>query len=435
VAYYWFAVCVGFFPFWSSAAHGLSVEGRGQRYYRRELLARDASNEFIPNEDVAIRPNVGGSADIIKFGLFVLTFFDIDVKRGTHTADIVTMLRWKDTRTIGLLPKGAESLTLAYADARRMIWLPDIAFTNRDVHGVERISSGITISSLGEIEKVERTLVRFKNIFKVNAFPFDAQRLVMRIASTSLMTDQLELEPMLENGTSGYRDNVMESTGFIAVKAEPSVEKEVDKGLEKSRGQLVVLVKRDSEPYLQSLLVPSWLILGVSWSVFWFPLLEKSTFVMPRVATSLISFLSFLTLSLRTNSMLPIRSGLTWIDLFEGNCQSLMFFTVVLNIFVCVAYHRLGAFKEAEAMDLELKFIFPGMSFLQFAVCFWKIDGTGLQAMYIITTVVLGLCFGSYIAFSIMRLRSKMSIPNISVLSPRSEAANPSATQAPQAKS
>merc|ERR1719189_3213686 len=165
---------------------------------------------------------------------------------------------------------------------------------------------------------------------------------------------------------TGTKDGLLSNSDFSFEGAKASVDEEIDASLKKSRAEFRIVASRRSMPYIQSLLVPELLVLAISFSVFWFPLL--AAFAMPRVATALISFLALTTLGLRTNSMLPIRGGLAWIDLFETCCQTLMFFTVGLNIFVLVVFHSFGAESLAEAIDFELKAFFPLMGLLVFGV-------------------------------------------------------------------
>merc|ERR1719454_2691841 len=122
--------------------------------------------------------------------------------------------------------------------------------------------------------------------------------------------------------------------------------------------------------------MPEVLLLGISYSAFWFP--QAAVFAMPRTATAIISFLTLMTLSIKHNSMLPVRGGLAWIDLFESACQGLMFLTVGFNILVLVTCHKFLLTDLADALDFELKFLFPIMGAIQFTVLCFKTDGTNL---------------------------------------------------------
>jgi len=165
-------------------------------------------------------------------------------------------------------------------------------------------------------------------------------------------------------------------------------------------------VHRRSWPHIQSLIVPELLVLTISCSVFWLPPL--AAFVMPRVATALISFLTLTTLGLRTNAMIPIRGGLAWIDLFENACQSIVLFTLLSNILVLVVFH---SFKEEDIgyrMDKELSIYFPAVAVSIFTVCFCKRDGSDLALLSLCNSLA---CTGgsvAYVLLTIYRVRDSM---------------------------
>jgi hypothetical protein len=352
-------------------------------------------------EDTFIRPNAGGPADVIEFGIFCKAIYGIDMKAGTYSADTVLTFRWTDPRTKLLVPQGHQSITLAPRSAKKKMWLPDVGISNRALNGIDVISTAYTVEKTGVITKVERVLAVLKNKFEVRAFPFDHQSLKLRVASATLMSDELKMEPLTEQ-TSGVKEGTFSGTDFRLTGDAQSVFEEEDATLYKSRGELTVDIDRIYKPYVTGLLLPEFLVIIISYSAFWFPLIAP--FAMPRVATALIAFLTLMTLSLRTNAMFPVRGGLCWIDLFESNAQMLMFFTTVLNIVALSGHHSFEAIDTARTINNELKIAFPVLAAITFGICFYKTDGSNLESQAYLTTFILGAFSLVYMLWSFRRL-------------------------------
>merc|ERR1719380_304722 len=116
---------------------------------------------------------------------------------------------------------------------------------------------------------------------------------------------------------SGVRDGIFEGQEFDFVSSSTSVFEDKDGALVKSRGELVIKVKRRSDIYIKNLIVPE-LLLAIAYTVFLFP--RATPFIMPRVAMSVMSFMALMLPSLRTSAMLPTRASSSWIDIFSENC-------------------------------------------------------------------------------------------------------------------
>merc|ERR1719382_1373160 len=197
----------------------------------------------------------------------------------------------------------------------------------------------------------------------------------------------------------------MDVSDFTYVGHRTEVERTSEGWLAKSRGTLKIDVRRRSMPFIQSLLVPELLVLVISLTIFWLP--PQAAFVMPRVATALISFLTFTMLGLRTNSMLPIRGGLVWIDLFETSCQAIMFFALLLNIFVLVVFHTFKDEELAVQLDRELMLAFPLLAIVAFILIFLCAQKKNLAFLSISMNVFLLGGGIAYTGFAIWRRRRR----------------------------
>jgi len=382
---------------------------------------KSAPEELQPNEaknatktgkgavdaDREMRPRAGSAEpEVVQFGMYIKQMHSINLVAETFSCDLVLTIRWLDQRAKNILQPGQDSLTLPTKRAGSHIWLPDIVVTNRK--GFDVISSMVTVTDSGVVMKTERMLVNVLAAFDISAFPFDTQMLTVRLASASYMTNELQLSVLENPNFTGLPEDTFKKSGFTFNSVKAQTFEESDASLKKSRGSLDISITRDSRPIFATAIIPEILLLLISWSVFFFPMLPP--FVMPRVATSLISLLSAMTLAVRTSTLLPPkRSSYVWIEFFQESCQVLMFFTVSLNILVEVIYHEWKFTDLASKMTNELQKAYIGMIFVVFALCYWgylmRDTVDGLTPVVSMTRAVLFVSLVCYLAFGISRVR------------------------------
>lgn len=385
--------------------------GRAKRSKKDPMADRKSESTKVSNrlepkhlKATDLRPHAGQGPEKIAFGIYVKAVSLIDMKAGNFVADVVLTLSWPDRRTAGLPGEGRAWVSLSAEEAEERIWIPDVMISNRDRKSVDVISTSFNVSRAGRVTQVQRILAKFKNTFSVHAFPFDHQALRIVLASSTLMADELVLVPTKKDGYFGVKDGIFKGRDFSLVHFNATSFVEEDALLEKSRGELELLLKRDAWPYVQNLLVPCWLLLGLSYSVFWFP--EIEVFVMPRTFTALIAFLSLMAFSLRTAQILPVRGGLAWIDLFEQSCQGLMCQTVWFNIFAQIIQHKFELKGLSRRLDVEMKFVFPLMAGIVFTIGFSKIgDDQDLDGLSGLVNLILLLTGGFITSTFIYRVK------------------------------
>lgn len=357
---------------------------------RMSLVA--ASSPTTQLEPLRLRPHKEeGIPEMIEFGIYATRFYGADLKEDCFTMDNTMTLQWSDPRTVELLPSGADNVTLSDSEAEEQLWLPEVEITNRRIRSYELISTAVIVNRSGIVTKIERALAVIMEEFKVEAFPFDTQVLTQKIASTKYMLNDLILVPSEDPSLSGAPDDLCEGHGFDLESWNTSVISDVKGMLQKSRGLLSIRVKRGTARYTQEFIIPSVLLLCISWGVFWFPFIQP--FITPRLALSILALLSFTTMSLRIDSMLPAGAPFTWSDLFIQNCQWMMFCTVKLNIITEVFCHTLKLDKLAKKMNNELKVLWPVMAMSSFLITFSHTDGKGLDmASHLFKMVIILEC-------------------------------------------
>jgi len=311
------------------------------------------------------RPNLAsGKPEEVDFGLFAKSFYGANFKTASFVIDVIMTAKWTDKRVATLIPDGLDSLTLSKAESEKKIWLPGLVITNRDIRQYDLISTAVFIKKSGEVFKVERATAIIKNKFPLADFPFDRQQLVVKIASEKYMLDDVVLKPSKDG--VGVAKDLLDGDGFEFVDVGASAIKDVDGALKKSRGLLTITIDRSLNKYRNSHLIPSFLVVMISWGIFWFPFVPP--FITPRLAMSILSLLNFTILSVKSSSSLPAGAPFNWNDVINRTILTMMFTTVCLNIVAECFFHQLKIESLAKSVNLECKFFVPGVTIVSLAL-------------------------------------------------------------------
>merc|ERR1719510_2464466 len=204
------------------------------------------------------------------------------------------------------------------------------------------------------------------------------------------MTQDLVLKELTDKTLCGVKRGLFNDREFHYVSEKTRVFEEVDANLNKSRGELAITLRRDWTRYLQTTILPEIFMILISFTVFWMP--RAQGFAMPRVATNLISFLTLMTLSINTATMLPPdRAGMAWIELFADSMQMQNCLILFLNVFVDWVYNTLDLKELGEKMTNELAGLFPLMGSVVVIMCFMGRSG---KHLYHLQTLIRLWVFG-----------------------------------------
>jgi len=364
-------------------------------------------SEDVESLGVHVRPNLGGETDVVYFAIYMKNFFGMKFNKNMFSTDVVLTLSWKDPRAGAMVPDGTENVTMRTSTAKKRMWLPDIAVSNRAIGGQELISSAVEVSKDGAVRKTERLLLHVKQHFDVRAFPFDYQQPKIVLSSATLMARDLKLkQDSFHRELAGIKPHLFEDREFKYVRDETIVFEEKDGNLIKSRGMLLITVERDWTRYLQTTILPEVFLILISFTVFWMP--RATPFAMPRVATNLISFLTLMTLSINTSRMLPQdRQGMAWIELFADSMQMQNCLILFLNVFVDVIYNTFDMKDLGERMTHELAVLFPLMGLVTVGICFTGTSGHDLAWTQTIVRIFMFGLMGAWLAFGVKRFREE----------------------------
>lgn len=316
--------------------------------------------ERIKLSERLVRPEAltKDKATIINFGIFTKDFHGVNYVHELFQVNCIITASWRDPRVVDVIPDGLTYITMESKDARRLIWMPKIAITNRGNVDVERLSSSVTLDAEGTVTQVVRRMVRCKTNFMLNDFPFDKQHLQVKIASSRYVVQDVKLKPLADEKITGVREHIFDDKGFV-LQDYTLFEYEEKEGVwNRSYGVLDMLVKHEPLYYTENHIIPTVIYLMISWAVFWIPF-GPPQFSTPRLALSILAIFVFTKRVIATNAQLPLDGPPNWNDLFNFHAGTLFCITITFNIVSEFVQHQLKLDQTAKVINHVMKVCFP----------------------------------------------------------------------------
>jgi len=314
--------------------------------------------------EILVRPHAGQGVDTVKFGLRAMNFYGTDMKHHTYSLDMVMTCTWHDRRAIALIPEGLPKISMAREEAEKLMWMPGIIVSNRDIEMYEIISASVTIYRTGEVRRVERANTRVMKRFLLQDYPFDVQNLALNIASSKYMLNEVILVPDDTEGYSGVEEAIwglydLENWTISSYEA-------FDGDLKKSRGTLNMRVARQLDKYGQDHLLPGSIVLAISCAVFYFPF--ANPFITARLMLSILSLLTFTNLIIKSTKELPGAAPFNWNDLLNQQVQFIMFIVILINIASEIWFHTFKKEDVSRRMNNEAKVLIPLLACIEITI-------------------------------------------------------------------
>jgi len=294
-------------------------------------------------------------------------------------------------------------MTLSKIASETTMWLPAVAITNRDIKKYDLISTAVKINKNGDVVKVERGTAVVKNKYKLNHYPYDEQDLVVKIASTKYMIDEVILKPSAKDA-GGVAKDLLRGYSYDFVNVAATSFKDISGNLKKSRGLLTISVKRNADEYTSGHLIPAFLLTILSCGIHFFPFVAP--FITPRVALSALALLAFTNLTIASCKLLPPGAPFNWNDLINQTIQMIMFTNICLNIFAESVYHQMKIDDLGKSMNHEYKVVMPLVSIVSLSVLFLTAGpgGSLTTSSLVVKSIIIGIV-GLHIASCSMRLK------------------------------
>ena len=321
------------------------------------LFGADLSAEGLESNApklVTERPNALGQPTDVTISIYLLDINDIDDVNQLFGVDMFVNVTWQDPR-LALLEN------LRTGKYRRIpldeIWTPRLLIVN-DRGLSAQLPRVAEVDDLGNVNTQQRVSGELSTDLLFKDFPFDSQRLPIRIVSYSHSPQELRF--LLENHVSG-EDRYFSAEGWRFRIIDPEIDELHIPAKETVWTRLTYLVEaeRNSQYYVLTMFLPVTLIVLMSWLVFWLP----PDVIPSRVGISTASIFSLIALSLSIRLSLPRVSYVTHADLFLLGCTLL----VILALGMVVASSRWAKtdrMKAALRLNAAARWFYPGLFFL-----------------------------------------------------------------------
>jgi hypothetical protein len=256
-------------------------------------------------------PTPAGEPTDVTLRLYVNDIIAIRDAEQSFVSDVMFRADWHDARLAhpGPLPCSADA---------GQIWTPVLQLLNR--RAIERIREpGLTVAPDGTVTFLLRSYGEFSFRANLSDFPFDTQELSFNIVSTygrehvNLVTGPDLVGLTKQPSVANWRVSRTESRSLTEY-VQP-----VDKHL--ARLDIVFEAERLTGYYTWQQLLPLFLVVMMTWVVFWIP----QEYVPPRVGLAATSMLTLIAYRFAMSSVLPPIAYLTRLDIFIIGASVLVF--------------------------------------------------------------------------------------------------------------
>lgn len=307
--------------------------------------------QWTEAQDLTTRPVPEKGPTVVTVRLAVLNIEQVKGADQTFTADIAFQAEWQDDR---LRHSGSEQIRKPLSE----VWNPRFQILNR-----QRVQytfpEDVMISPEGRVGLLQRAWGQFSEPLVLSDFPFDTQDFSITLVAPGHEEGMVELvedpeRPTRVNDSFTIPDwETLDWTSAISNR--PILKGE--RGLPTFEAS--ISMKRNSQYYFSNVILPLFLIIGMSWIVFWIP----SSQMGPRISVSVTAMLTLTAYRFAIGASLPKIAYLTRLDWFILGSSILVFLSLV---HVVVTSHLVEKDQEllARRINRSMRVIAPALFLL-----------------------------------------------------------------------
>ena len=277
----------------------VAVEITSQSVFAVEdLNVTPRSSCTIPGEITRTRPNADGPPTKVKFAIILLDLIDINETNETFDIDFIMAMQWQDER----LSKHALGSSLEDCRIRlNSIWHPEILMFGQGLTFHLDPEQDVDIDEHGVVGVKKRITGTFVSSLQLQYFPFDEQRLKIRVASSEYSSNDLMF--ILDKTIITKRENIESPAGWEILSNAHEIlpDAKLEGFGSYARINQTISVKRLFGFWLWTLVVPLTLIVLMAWSVFW---LDPHVFF-PQITIGVTSVFKLIAFKLSLRDSLP----------------------------------------------------------------------------------------------------------------------------------
>jgi hypothetical protein len=275
--------------------------------------------------DLISAPSIDGKPVDVAIGFYIIDFARVTSREESFDATGYLELSWHDSRVAP--PTPAEPALVRRLDAAR-IWTPRIFFENALEQPRYHDAAIVESDARGLITSWTIISCKFSAPMDLHRFPFDRQRLTVRIGSfQDESTVRFAVKPeLVEVGEDAFL------TDWSIVSASAKVDSRCYVRGQEKYGRYVygVDVRRRWTFYVWRVMLPLTLLTMVSWAAFWF----EPVGLQPQISTCMGSLIALVAFNFAIDFSLPKVTYLTIID--KHALIGIVFVVVAVAVVTCV---------------------------------------------------------------------------------------------------
>jgi hypothetical protein len=293
--------------------------------------------------------------------LYGLNIFSIDEREETFEIEAFIYADWFDDR-LAFDPAAAGTETKIFQGETAVemlkteVWWPDLEVV--DVRGPrDRLHTTLTIDYDGFVTYTERFHANIWQPFFFDEFPFDSHTISFTVAPFFYTNEQVAFigpEDFLEEGERVEKPDLSWKTNEWSI---DSVESVVEWGddFDFSKTTLFIKISRLSQFYISNVLVPLFLIVAISWAVFWMDF--GNMHLADRLSVSFTSVLTVVAFDFVTADNLPRLAYQTVLDVVITFSYVILTLSVLENVLAYLQYKKNE--REIQRLDRVARWLFP----------------------------------------------------------------------------
>jgi len=290
----------------------------------------------------------------VRVGIFVINIQDVDEHKGTYTVDFHLWSEWNDPR---LVHQGSEDICVLTLDD---VWDPNIRLDDQH-HVVKGNDDNVYIYPNGKVIYRQRFTGELISTSDISDFPFDSRTLSISFIAVGYSPAEVHL--VVDTAHSG-RARLFSISNWSIGQGKPQIgEFEVYAGKHFARFDFNFESTRRFTYFIWSAVVPLFIIILMSWGVFWINPKELGA----QLGLAAMAMLTLTTYRFTLANILPPVSYLTRMDIFVLGASLLIFLALSEAILTGTLASR-GKEEIAIKLDYISRYIFP-LTFIILTVC------------------------------------------------------------------
>lgn len=313
-----------------------------------------------PSQTELLTPPPSDGPVVVRTGFQLIDITAIDDQSETFEFTGILTAQWKDERQA--FDPAVEGVTEKFYQGNFQFneispsWYPEISLLNT-AGTFEKEEPILRVRSDGTCTLVTPISATAKSELQLRHYPFDRQSLrvifgMPGYAETEVVMQPLEL-PALETSAIRVPQWVLQQTRNLTETVIPTAPGQ------DGRTSVFVFemdVKRQGAFVMRLVVGPLFLVVILSWSVFW---MDRAS-VGDRMSVSFVGLLTAVAYQIVLGDILPHISYLTPINVFVNISFVIMCASIVVNLIVG-ELNRENRGQEADAIDNRCKKIFPAV--------------------------------------------------------------------------